>query len=64
MMVEMGHPVEGTARGLGIPIKLSETAGCIRRAAPLLGEYAAEVLAEAGLSAEELAALRERTVVA
>lgn len=64
MMVEMEHPVEGTVRGLGIPVKLSETPGTIRRAAPLLGEHTEEVLAEAGLSAREIAALRERTVVA
>jgi crotonobetainyl-CoA:carnitine CoA-transferase CaiB-like acyl-CoA transferase len=33
MVVEMEHPVEGTVRGLGIPVKLSETPGEIRRPA-------------------------------
>ena len=42
---------------LGIPVKLSDTPGSVRRAAPLLGEHTAEVLREAGLSAEEIAAL-------
>jgi formyl-CoA transferase len=50
MMVEMEHPVEGTVRGLGIPFKLSETPGQIRRAAPLLGEHTEEILSELGCS--------------
>ena len=29
---EMDHPVEGTVKGLGIPVKLSETPGKIQRA--------------------------------
>ena len=62
MVVEMEHPVEGTIKGLGIPVKLSGTPGSIRRAAPLLGEHTEEVLAEAGLSAEEIADLRETAV--
>lgn len=57
MMVEMEHPVEGTIRGLGIPIKLSGTPGTVRRAAPLLGEHTEEVLEEAGLSREEIDAV-------
>ena len=50
MMVEMEHPVEGTVRGLGIPVKLSDTPGRIRRAAPLLGEHTDEILNELGCS--------------
>jgi crotonobetainyl-CoA:carnitine CoA-transferase CaiB-like acyl-CoA transferase len=50
MMVEMEHSVEGTIRGLGIPFKLSETPGQIRRAAPLLGEHTEEILSELGCS--------------
>jgi formyl-CoA transferase len=57
MEVELQHPVEGTVRTLGIPVKLSETPGTIRRPAPLLGEHTGEVLREAGFSAEEIAAL-------
>jgi crotonobetainyl-CoA:carnitine CoA-transferase CaiB-like acyl-CoA transferase len=57
MEVELEHPVEGTIKALGIPVKLSDTPGTIRRAAPLLGEHTAEVLREAGFSAEEIAAL-------
>ncbi len=50
MEVSMEHPEEGTVRGLGIPVKLSDTPGSIRRAAPLLGEHTEEVLREAGIS--------------
>jgi crotonobetainyl-CoA:carnitine CoA-transferase CaiB-like acyl-CoA transferase len=49
MEVEVEHPVEGTIRALGIPVKLSDTPGSIRRSAPLLGEHTDEVLREAGL---------------
>ena len=44
-------------RALGIPVKLSDTPGSVRRAAPLLGEHTAEVLREAGFSDAEIAAL-------
>jgi crotonobetainyl-CoA:carnitine CoA-transferase CaiB-like acyl-CoA transferase len=63
MMVEMKHPVEGTVPGLGIPVKLSETPGAIRRAAPLLGEHNEETLAQLGYSDKEIADLRERKVI-
>jgi crotonobetainyl-CoA:carnitine CoA-transferase CaiB-like acyl-CoA transferase len=55
MVVELEHPVEGTVRALGMPLKLSHTPGEIRRPAPLLGEHTEEVLREAGLGAAESA---------
>jgi formyl-CoA transferase len=57
MQVQLEHPVEGTISALGIPVKLSDTPGTIRRPAPLLGEHTAEVLREAGFSDAEIAAL-------
>lgn len=63
MVVEMTHPVEGRIRGLGVPVKLSETPGRVRRAAPLLGEHTVEVLDRHGFSAAEIADLREKGIV-
>jgi formyl-CoA transferase len=63
MVVEMDHPVEGTVKGLGIPVKLSETPGKIRRPAPLLGEHTEETLMGLGYSEAEIADLRERSVI-
>jgi crotonobetainyl-CoA:carnitine CoA-transferase CaiB-like acyl-CoA transferase len=57
MEVSIEHPVEGTIRALGIPVKLSDTPGAIRRPAPLLGQHTAEILGEAGFSEEEIRSL-------
>jgi crotonobetainyl-CoA:carnitine CoA-transferase CaiB-like acyl-CoA transferase len=53
---EMEVQMDGV-RMLGIPVKLSGTPGAIRRTAPQIGEHTAEVLREAGFSAEEIEAL-------
>ncbi len=63
MVVDMSHPVEGVIHGLGIPIKLSETPGRIRRAAPLLGQHTDEVLERCGYTREQIVGLRERGAV-
>ena len=49
MEVTVEHPVEGTIRALGIPVKLSDTPGAVRRPAPLLGQHTEEILREAGI---------------
>lgn len=43
MVVAVTHPAAGETRTLGIPIKLSETPGAIRRPAPVLGEHNGEI---------------------
>ena len=58
MEVTVDHPVEGTIRALGIPVKLSDTPGAVRRPAPLLGEHTEEILQEAGFAPSEIEALR------
>ena len=58
MIMELQHTTLGTIKVPGIPIKLSDTAGSGRRAPPLLGEHQQEVLAELGLSAKDIEALR------
>lgn len=63
MVQEVEHPVEGTVRTLGVPVKLSETPGDIRCAAPLLGEHIDDILEEFGFTVAEIEALRRSHVV-
>jgi crotonobetainyl-CoA:carnitine CoA-transferase CaiB-like acyl-CoA transferase len=64
MSVETEHPAAGRIRNIGVPVKLSETPGAIRRSAPTLGQHTDEILRELGLGAEEISALRRARVVA
>jgi formyl-CoA transferase len=59
MVVETEHPTLGHLRTLGSPIKMSATPPDVSRRAPRLGEHTVDVLAEAGFSSDEIAALRE-----
>jgi formyl-CoA transferase/CoA:oxalate CoA-transferase len=63
MTAEVEHPAFGVLRQVGIPLVFESTPGAIRSAPPLLGEHTDEVLTEAGVSAEELAALRRDGVI-
>ncbi|RUQ32875.1 CoA transferase [Peribacillus cavernae] len=53
MVQEFDHPVAGKLKTLGIPSKLSETPGKIRKPAPLLGQHTEEILREELLLSEE-----------
>jgi crotonobetainyl-CoA:carnitine CoA-transferase CaiB-like acyl-CoA transferase len=64
MVVEVRHPAHGTITEFGVPIKLSETPGTVRLAAPASGEHTDEVLRGLGLSAAEISGLRASRVVA
>lgn len=60
MLVEQEHPVAGTVRMVGVPVRLSETPGAIRTPAPLLGQHTDEVLRDClGLDDEEIERLRQ-----
>jgi len=63
MLVERPHPVHGTVKLIGIPVKLSDTPGEIRLAPPLLGEHGDAVLEEAGYTPAQIAGLRDAGVL-
>jgi len=63
MVVETDHPTLGHMRTLGSPIKMSASPPDVSRRAPQLGEHTHEVLAEAGFSDAEIAALRAASAI-
>ncbi len=64
MVVELEQPELGPVRLLGLPIKFSRTPGDATRPAPALGEHTEEVLREAGLDADAVAAMVQSGAVA
>ena len=64
MIVEMRHPVHGTVKQFGQPIKLSDTPGTMRTVAPYSGEHTDQVLGELGLREADIRSLREKKIVA
>ncbi len=63
MIQEVEHPTIGTLKMLGVPIKLSDTPGSVRKAPPLLGENTEEVLKLHGYSHEDITNLKEKGVI-
>ena len=60
MVVELEHPVAGAIRVLGVPVKLSESAGAVRTSPPSLGQHTDHVLQDLlGLDESARTRLRE-----
>ena len=64
MPVEVEHPLAGAVPLVASPMKLSATPVRYDRAPPLLGEHTDEVLAEFGITSDQLATLRRQSVIA
>jgi crotonobetainyl-CoA:carnitine CoA-transferase CaiB-like acyl-CoA transferase len=59
MIEVLEHASAGPVRVLGVPIKLSDTPGRVRTAAPVLGQHTDQILrSDVGLTTGEIAALR------
>ena len=63
MLQEMEHPQIGKVKQVGIPIKLSETPGAIRKLSPLRGENTEEIMKSLGYTDAEIKDLREGKVI-
>lgn len=63
MTVTVPHPLNDSLRLVASPMKLSATPVQLRRAPPLLGQHTDEVLAQIGLGAAEIHALRTAGVI-
>lgn len=63
MIVEIEHPVAGKLKMPGVPVKLSETPGSVRRPAPLLGQHTEEILKELlGFTDEKIEQLKAENI--
>jgi len=63
-IVECTHPIAGTVRTVGPPVRFSATPGSIRRPAPLLGEHTEDVLRQRlNMSDREISRLRAAKVI-
>jgi crotonobetainyl-CoA:carnitine CoA-transferase CaiB-like acyl-CoA transferase len=60
MIVSVEQPGDEPIRIAGVPIKMTDTPGGVRRRAPLLGEDTRRRLSEAGLSQSEIDELLEK----
>ncbi len=63
-VLDFEHPAFGKTQVIGMPFRLRETPGQVRRPAPEFGQHTEEVLTEVlGCSWNDIAALREKEVI-
>ena len=63
-LVESTHPVAGSIRMTGPPVRMSDTPGTVRTPAPLLGEHTEEILRDRlGITSEEVSRLKDAGII-
>lgn len=63
MIIDVDHPVAGSTKVVGLPIKLSHTAAAVQTPAPLLGQHTDEILREVlSYSAETIESLKKKKI--
>jgi crotonobetainyl-CoA:carnitine CoA-transferase CaiB-like acyl-CoA transferase len=62
-LVDFDHPIIGPVKLPGFPVLFSETPAKIERQAPEHGEHTEEILLENGFSWEDIAQLKEKSVI-
>ena len=63
-LVESTHPVAGSIRMTGPPVRMSDTPGMVRTPAPLLGEHTEEILRERlDMTTEEVSRLKREGII-
>src|SRR5262245_23631274 len=63
-LVESTHPVAGSIRMTGPPVRMSDTPGMVRTPAPLLGQHTEEILRDRlGVTVEEVSRLKREGII-
>ena len=62
--VAYDHPTHGRIEGVANPVKLSKTPAAIRMAAPEFGQHTEEILLEYGYTWEDIAQLKQQSIIA
>jgi len=57
------HPIAGSVKSIGSPVKFHGTPGGVHRAAPMLGQHTREVLQEAGYTDSDIDRLNDAGVI-
>jgi crotonobetainyl-CoA:carnitine CoA-transferase CaiB-like acyl-CoA transferase len=63
MVIDLQQKNGRTLKAIGVPVKLSETAGSIRTPPPDFGEHTSAILSELGYSEEDIARLMQQEVI-
>ena len=63
LIVESDHPILGTLKNIGHPVRFEEKNRSASRPPPMHGEHSEEILLEAGYSAEYIRSLAEQGII-